>query len=238
MITLYTDGSCKLNLPNKPGTCAFVVVKDNKRIIDECSFLEQNTSNNRMEITALYRALEYVWHNTEDGEEVVIYLDSQYVREGITKWITTWKKNGWRTSNKGPVLNQDLWEKLDSIYSAVNEFSGNKITLQWVKGHANNQYNNRADELCEERYFKEDGIFPKDNPLTKEVGNQLKEALTVRDIEQQMEDRSRAALLIAIEVFENKLKEANTLLLHANEHGYGPELSQRVREYIIQNKLI
>lgn len=231
MISIFVDGSCKLNLPNKPGTCAFVVV-NNDKIVDEYSFLEENTTNNRMEITALYRALEYVWHNTEDSEQVTICLDSQYVQRGIENWINKWKQNGWKTGKREPVLNQDIWEKLDYLYKLVKK--NKKLTLEWVKGHADSKYNNRADKLCTEAYNKENNsnnTYSKDNPLAKEVVKQLKE----NRIEQQIGDRHKAVLLVTIEVFKNKLEEANALLLslynNTNEH-------YSLFNYLHKNKLI
>ena len=74
---------------------------------------------------------------------VNLYSDSQYVKNGITSWITNWKKNGWRTAAKKPVLNQDLWQKLDSLNSSLS------VTLNWVKGHAGIEYNEICDQLCQ-----------------------------------------------------------------------------------------
>jgi len=139
-IKIYTDGS-SLGNPG-PGGWGFVVVSDDQ-ILEELGGGEKETTNNRMELTAAIKALEYV-NEKNKFKKVVIYTDSAYVLGGITSWVNTWQKNGWRTANKKPVLNQDLWQRL----SDLNEKLGGKISWQKVKGHSGHIYNDKADEIA------------------------------------------------------------------------------------------
>ena len=133
--TIYTDGACSGN-PGPGGWGAVIFDNDNKQ--KNISGSEENTTNNRMELSAAIMALEEVNKNSE----ITIYTDSNYVKNGITEWVLKWKENGWKNSNKEPVKNKDLWEKLDNLCSQ------NTINWKWVKGHALNKYNNLADELA------------------------------------------------------------------------------------------
>lgn len=101
---------------------------------------EPLTTNNRMELTAVIEGLSALKRPCQ----VDLYLDSQYVRQGITEWIHGWKAKGWRTSTKQPVKNADLWQKLDAVVST----SGHQIQWHWVKGHAGHEGNERADSLA------------------------------------------------------------------------------------------
>ena len=133
--TIYTDGACSGN-PGPGGWGAVIFDNDNKQ--KNISGSEENTTNNRMELSAAIMALEEVNSNSE----ITIYTDSTYVKNGITEWVLKWKENGWKNSNKEPVKNKDLWEKLDNLCEQ------NTINWKWVKGHASNKYNNLADELA------------------------------------------------------------------------------------------
>ena len=133
--TIYTDGACSGN-PGPGGWGAVIFDNDNKQ--KNISGSEENTTNNRMELSAAIMALEEVNINSE----ITIYTDSTYVKNGITEWVLKWKENGWKNSNKEPVKNKDLWEKLDNLCEQ------NTINWKWVKGHASNKYNNLADELA------------------------------------------------------------------------------------------
>ena len=133
--TIYTDGACSGN-PGPGGWGAVIFDNDNKQ--RNISGSEENTTNNRMELSAAIMALEEVNTNSE----ITIYTDSTYVKNGITEWMLKWKENGWKNSNKEPVKNKDLWEKL------VNLCEQNTINWKWVKAHASNKYNNLADELA------------------------------------------------------------------------------------------
>tara|TARA_X000000950_G_scaffold3153_2_gene3352 strand:+ start:28105 stop:28524 length:420 start_codon:yes stop_codon:yes gene_type:complete len=133
MIKIYTDGACSGN-PGRGGWAAIIL--DGEKI-EKISGSKDNTTNNRMELTAVISALKYV-----KDKNLEIYTDSKYTKDGIEKWISNWKKNGWKTANKQDVKNKDLWDELDQLNSEKN------VQWNWVKGHANNQYNNMADELA------------------------------------------------------------------------------------------
>ncbi|GMO48704.1 MAG: ribonuclease HI [Termitinemataceae bacterium] len=148
MITIYTDGGCHGN-PG-PGGWAYVVIKDGK-LIGENSNSERDTTNNKMELSAVIAALEFAEKNkiAEAGEdEITVLTDSQYVQKGISEWIKNWKRNGWRTKDKKAVKNAELWQKLD----ALNE--GKNISWKWVKGHAGNTFNERCDALVQDAILK------------------------------------------------------------------------------------
>ena len=133
MIKIYTDGACSGN-PGRGGWAAIIL--DGEKI-EKISGSKDNTTNNRMELTAVISALKYV-----KDKNLEIYTDSKYTKDGIEKWISNWKKNGSKTANKQDVKNKDLWDELDQLNSEKN------VQWNWVKGHANNQYNNMADELA------------------------------------------------------------------------------------------
>ena len=133
-IDIYTDGACRGN-PGPGGWGALLIYKDaNKTIYGG----EKNTTNNRMEMTAIIEALKIVKMDCE----ITLYTDSKYVMDGITKWLPNWKKKGWITSNKKPVKNKDLWHILEECISKQN------IEWQWVRGHAGIPGNEKADELA------------------------------------------------------------------------------------------
>ena len=132
-IKIYTDGAC-LGNPGKGGWGA-IIINENKE--EKISGKVENTTNNRMELLAVISALKYVKENSLE-----IFTDSKYVKDGIEQWIHTWKKNGWKTSNKEDVKNKDLWNELDKLNKEKN------IQWNWVKGHSENRYNNMADELA------------------------------------------------------------------------------------------
>ena len=136
MINIYTDGACSGN-PGKGGWGAYIEAENS---VEELSGYENSTTNNRMELTAVIKALEYIQNHVE----INIFTDSKYVMDGINSWIKNWKKNNWKTSNKKPVKNKDLWEKLDSL--TINQ----KIKWTWVKGHNGNIGNEKADFLATE----------------------------------------------------------------------------------------
>jgi len=135
-IHIYTDGACSGN-PGPGGWGALMRWRDHER---ELSGSEADTTNNRMELTAAIRALEAVTRPAR----VVVHSDSTYVKDGITRWIHGWKKNGWKTSAKKPVKNEDLWRQLDAALAP------HEVEWRWVKGHAGNPDNERADKLARE----------------------------------------------------------------------------------------
>lgn len=134
-VDVYTDGACSGN-PGPGGWGAIVIYGQHIR---ELSGGEENTTNNRMELTAVIEALSIL----KESCVVNLYSDSKYVIDGLRLgWAEGWKKNGWRKSNKKPALNPDLWEE---VLSLVSEHDMNYI---WVKGHADNKFNNRCDEMA------------------------------------------------------------------------------------------
>ena len=134
MINVYTDGSCLGNPGN--GGWAFLVVSENN--ISFRTGFERNTTNNRMELIAAIKALEFLNNNNK----ISLNTDSNYVKQGITTWILNWKKNYWKTSTKQLVKNKELWERLDNLNKRKD------IIWNWVKAHDNNKYNNQVDELA------------------------------------------------------------------------------------------
>jgi ribonuclease HI len=133
-ITMFTDGACQKN----PGPGGWGVLLQTRSTEKELWGGEADTTNNRMELTAVIRALEAL----KRPSIVWIYTDSQYVQKGISQWIHKWKRNGWRTADKKPVKNADLWQHLDTLASQ------HSIEWIWVKGHAGYIGNERADRLA------------------------------------------------------------------------------------------
>jgi len=133
-IEIFTDGACRGN-PGPGGWGALLRHKDREK---EMYGAEPETTNNRMELMATIRALEAL----KKPCEVDLTTDSQYVRKGITEWISNWKKNGWKTANRQPVKNADLWQRLDAIVHK------HKIRWHWVRGHTGHPENERADQLA------------------------------------------------------------------------------------------
>ena len=134
-IKVYTDGACSGN-PGPGGWGA--VIFDERQKQNNISGAVKDTTNNRMELMAPIMALKKI----KTKSDITIFTDSTYVKNGITEWIKKWEKNGWKTSNKKPVKNKDLWIKLNDLCQK------NKISWKWVKGHSNNKYNILADELA------------------------------------------------------------------------------------------
>jgi ribonuclease HI len=144
-LSIYTDGGCSGN-PG-PGGWAYIMVIQTfqgVQISAQDRGAQKDTTNNRMELTAVIMALRALKNMENVPRQATLYTDSQYVQKGITEWIHTWKRNAWRTSDKKPVKNQDLWMELDSIAS---EFP---LKWEWVKGHAGNLYNELCDAMTQE----------------------------------------------------------------------------------------
>ena len=133
---VHTDGACSGN----PGPGGWGVILDYNGTRKELSGGEANTTNNRMELMGAISALEVA----EAAVRVEMHVDSSYVKDGITKWIHGWKKNGWKTADKKPVKNAELWQRLDAALGT------HKVSWHWVKGHAGHDDNERADELARE----------------------------------------------------------------------------------------
>jgi ribonuclease HI len=133
-VKIYTDGACKGN-PGLGGWGVYLIYGAETKSL--CGGVEE-TTNNRMELLAAIKGLEAI----KRPIDIDIYTDSNYVRQGITQWIFNWKKNGWRTAAKQPVKNADLWKKLDELTAQ------HKVNWHWVKGHAGDPGNEKADELA------------------------------------------------------------------------------------------
>ena len=133
-IIIYTDGACKGN-PGPGGWGAILKFGAHEK---DLYGYEPETTNNRMELMAVIAALEAL----KEPCKVELHADSQYVLKGITEWIGGWKARGWKTADKKPVKNDDLWKRLDAATIR------HKITWRWVKGHAGNEMNERADQLA------------------------------------------------------------------------------------------
>lgn len=136
-IEIYTDGACSGN-PGPGGWGAILRWNGHEK---ELSGGEADTTNNRMEMMAVIKALEEL----KKPSEVDLYTDSKYVIDGIEKWMAGWKAKGWKTAGKKDVKNQGLWKRIDAL---VNGDSGHKVNFHWVKGHAGHPENERADQLA------------------------------------------------------------------------------------------
>ena len=161
-LNIYTDGGCSGN-PG-PGGWAYVMVQKTPQgdsIIAEQWGGEKNTTNNRMELLAVISALKTLKENINPSGQsnvlrhvdlpgqdnlplqVTVHTDSQYVQKGITEWIFNWKKNSWKTSDKKPVKNQDLWTELDALAGEL------AVTWKWIRGHTGDLYNERCDDMTQ-----------------------------------------------------------------------------------------
>ncbi len=135
-VIVHTDGACSGN----PGPGGWGAILEFNGTRKELSGGEALTTNNRMELTGAIVALE----SLKRPCKVEMHVDSAYVKDGITKWIHGWKRNGWKTANKKPVKNMELWQRLDAA------LANHEISWRWVKGHAGHAENERADELARE----------------------------------------------------------------------------------------
>ena len=135
----YTDGACSGN-PGPGGWGVLLIARDGDRVLKERELNggEAETTNNRMELLAAIQALEVL----ERASKITVVTDSAYVKNGVTGWIHDWKQNGWKTSNKKPVKNADLWQRLDEAQDRHD------VEWRWIKGHAGHDENERADALA------------------------------------------------------------------------------------------
>ncbi|MBB6478998.1 ribonuclease HI [Spirochaeta isovalerica] len=144
-ITVYTDGGCTGN-PG-PGGWAAVLLYDGNEV--RLSGGEESTTNNKMELTAVIKALSHINENSDlRNRKVEIFTDSQYVKNGLTQWIFNWIRNGWKTAAKKPVKNKEFWLALK------NEADKLELMWNWVKGHSGDEYNELCDSLVEEERLK------------------------------------------------------------------------------------
>ena len=142
-VKIYTDGACVGN-PGPGGWAAIILLENDKK---ELFGGEKLTTNNRMELTAAIKGLEYC--DLQEGKqlslkEIKLYTDSVYLKEGITNWISKWEKNNWKTSDKKNVKNVDLWKKLKDLTKSK------QIEWYWIKGHSGDPMNDLADKLAKE----------------------------------------------------------------------------------------
>ena len=133
-VEIYTDGACRGN----PGPGGWGATLESGEHVRELSGAEADTTNNRMELTAVIRALEALKRRAV----VTVHTDSEYVRRGITEWLPNWKARDWKTADRKPVKNRDLWERLDELAA------GHDIDWRWVKGHSGVPGNERVDALA------------------------------------------------------------------------------------------
>lgn len=134
IVTIYTDGACKGN----PGPGGWGVLLQYKQVEKELFGGEAHTTNNKMELTAVIKALETLKRSCE----IILYTDSTYVMKGITDWLPNWKQRGWKTATGKPVKNVELWQRLDEICP------NHTIDWRWVRGHTGDAGNERADQLA------------------------------------------------------------------------------------------
>ena len=133
-VEIFTDGACRGN-PGPGGWAALLRLGENERLLSGASSM---TTNNRMELQAAIEALAAL----KRASRVVLTTDSQYVRQGVTTWVATWKRNGWRTSAREPVKNRDLWERLDLLAAS------HQVEWKWVRGHSGHPENERVDQAA------------------------------------------------------------------------------------------
>ena len=136
-IEIYSDGACRGN-PGPGGWAALLIAGDHRK---EISGSERLTTNNRMELLAAISGIEAL---KKPGTTARVYTDSQYVIKGISEWVASWKQRGWKTADKKPVKNQDLWERLDALAEQHN------LEWHWVRGHSGVEGNERVDQLTNE----------------------------------------------------------------------------------------
>jgi ribonuclease HI len=135
-VEIFTDGACRGN-PGPGGWAALLRFRGHEKML---SGAVEQTTNNRMELTAAIEALAALKRQCR----VRVTTDSEYLRQGITQWLAKWKANGWRTSQRQPVKNQDLWQRLDEVTS------GHEVRWHWVKGHSGHDENERVDQAANE----------------------------------------------------------------------------------------
>ncbi|MEB3701454.1 Ribonuclease HI [Candidatus Bealeia paramacronuclearis] len=136
VVEIYTDGACRGN----PGPGGWGALLRYKGVEKELSGFETRTTNNRMELMAAIRAIEAMKKPTR----IELYTDSQYVKKGMSEWISGWKAKGWKNSKKEPVANADLWQELEALSQ------NHTISWHWVKGHSGHPENDRVDQLANE----------------------------------------------------------------------------------------
>jgi len=141
---IYTDGACSGN-PGPGGWGTLVCFTDGQ--VHELGGRDPRTTNNRMEMMAAISGLEYLVNHPQT-DPVTLYTDSEYVLKGMTQWLAGWKRRGWQTAAKKPVLNRDLWERLDALGQQTTQILGQPVTWVYVRGHSGNAGNERCDTIA------------------------------------------------------------------------------------------
>lgn len=173
-VTVFTDGSSRGN----PGPGGWGAIIASPKNVYELSGHEKNTTNNRMELTAVIESLRFLHEHQQAESTIILHTDSQYVKNGFEKWVYGWQKNGWLTSKKEPVLNQDLWQKIATLKPLFP-----KLLINHVRGHVGVPANERADELATaaadqgtlELYQGSRAQYPVDLQVTKSSATKTKD---------------------------------------------------------------
>lgn len=150
IITIYTDGACSKN-PGEGGIGVYLKWKDTVKTI---SGYLKHTTNNQMELIAVIEALKAI---KKENQNIIVYTDSKYVKDGLTLWLKNWKKNNWKNSQKEPVKNKNLWQLLDH-YTSLHQ-----VKFEWVKGHSTNEINNLVDKIARESIQNKSPLLSYDN---------------------------------------------------------------------------
>lgn len=144
MTFVYTDGSC-LGNPGRGGWGFIAVSHSGEEIFRDGAFGGARTTNNIMELTAMLKALQWISADgAHDASGVIVYTDSNYVRQGMTSWMKKWKKNGFKSASGGDVKNRALWEAIDDAYGEL----GDRVRIEWVRAHCGNRWNEAVDDYA------------------------------------------------------------------------------------------
>lgn len=220
MIRIYTDGGCSGN-PG-PGAWATIILSEKKDPV-ELSDSEMNTTNNRMELTAVIRALEYIG---ETDTQIEVFTDSEYVQKGISQWMENWIKRGWKTASGSPVKNKDLWMHLKEKSDVFS------IQWNWVRGHAGNEWNERCDKLVGIQINTLKHKSSKENPTKVHKVKKIHQVASIKDkmdvlgIETSCDECGIAVVRNGKEILANTV--ASQVERHAPWNGVVPEIASRL----------
>lgn len=243
MLKIYTDGSC-LGNPG-PGGWGVVLADNSSNILLEISGHAEDTTNNRMELTAAIEALRWV-QKQQTELEIELYTDSSYVKDGLTKWIKGWKEKNWKTANKQPVKNKELWIELDKLYSDLN------VQFHWIKAHVGHELNERADFLAHSSASEKKKLFNESQQLKKILQNSSKASVEKKSTSDRLcffdlettgfsaDHGHRAIEIGVVEVIDRKITK-NTFHTYLNPERSVDEGAQRVhglsREFLSDKPL-
>ena len=175
---IYTDGACSGN-PGPGGWGTRIEFSDGQ--VHELGGRDTATTNNRMEMQAAIAALEFLSHDKVASEAVILHTDSEYVKNGITKWIKGWKKKGWKTSAGKPVLNKDLWQQLDALSQTLTE-QDLKVDWRYVRGHSGNPGNERCDEIARAYSHAQPILLSEYKPVKEKSKRSRKNAEVAKEV--------------------------------------------------------